>query len=171
MKFEVNTVVDRKSMTAMAKAARKTTRWKTCIAVRVFGALAFVAAMVMGMMRFQSGDPHWWIDWALAFGLLLLIQMEDAMNGRSAMRQVTPENAEIATIFTEDGYTNTTSAAEGHWTYDKIQVPCEMKDYFVLLIGKRQGQVYDKDGFVQGSVDEFRSFISEKTGKPVKYIK
>ncbi len=46
-----------------------------------------------------------------------------------------------------------------------------MKDYFVFMMGKQQGQVYDKDGFAEGSVEEFRRFISEKTGKPVQYIK
>ena len=163
MRFEVNTVMDQKSMAAMSKAARKTLRRKRNLVIRGLGGVAAAMSAAMGFTRFGAGDANGWIDLALAAVLLAALLMEDRMNSAFAVRQIRPDNAEVCTTVT--------SSAEGHWTYDKILVPCEMKDYFVFMMGKQQGQVYDKEGFAEGSVEEFRRFISEKTGKPVQYIK
>ena len=171
MKFEVNTTMDRKTMTAMAKAARKVMRRKRSLFVRVFGGVAAAMAVFLGLARFGGGDVNGWIDIALGLVLLAFILLEDAMNGAFAVRQLGPDNTEVSTTFRPDGYVNVVSTAEGRWPYDKIQAVCETKDYFVLLLGVRQGQVYDKAGFVEGTAEEFRSFISEKTGKPIQYIK
>ena len=171
MRFEGNTVMDQKSMAAMSKAARKTLRRKRNLVIRGLGGVAAAMSAAMGLTRFGAGDANGWIDLALAAVLLAALLMEDRMNSAFAVRQIRPDNAEVCTTFTEEGYTNVTSSAEGHWTYDKILVPCEMKDYFVFMMGKQQGQVYGKEGFAEGSVEEFRRFISEKTGKPVQYIK
>ena len=170
MKFEVNTTMDRKTMTAMAKAARKVMRRKRSLFVRVFGGIVAAMAVFLGLARFGGGDVNGWIDIALGLVLLAFILLEDAMNGAFAVRQLGPDNTEVST-FRPDGYVNVVSTAEGRWPYDKIQAVCETKDYFVLLLGVRQGQVYDKAGFVEGTAEEFRSFISEKTGKPIQYIK
>ena len=171
MVFQVNTTMDRKSMTAMAKAARKTLRRKKCIAVRVFGGVAALLTAGMGLLRWGAGDVHGWIDLALAAGLLALMLLEDAVNGAVAVSQLQPDNREVYTTFDADGYTNNAGGATGHWPYEKVQAVCETNDYFVLLLGPRRGQVYDKSGFVEGTAEEFRGFISEKSGKPVQYLK
>ncbi|MDE7245380.1 MAG: YcxB family protein [Oscillospiraceae bacterium] len=171
MEFQIETVMNRKIMTALAKSARKTMRRKRNILIRTFGTAACILAVMSGVMRSAAGDPHGWIDLLLAACLLAFILLEDAINAWTAMRQVQPGNDEIFSVFRNDGYTNSTSLAEGNWTYDKIQAVCETKNCFVLLLGVQQGQVYAKDGFSKGSAEEFRSFISERTGKPVQYIK
>ena len=158
-------------MTAMAKAARKVMRRKRSLFVRIFGGAAVVMAAGLGLLRFGGGDFHGWIDIALAAGLLAIILLEDWMNGTFAARQIGPENAEVTTAFDEDGYTNFADGASGHWPYGKIQAFCETRDYFVFLMDVQRGQVYDKSGFTEGTADEFRSFIREKTGKTVQYIK
>ena len=48
---------------------------------------------------------------------------------------------------------------------------CETADFFVCFLGKKHGQIFAKSGFTQGTPEEFRTFIAEKTGKPVQYIK
>ena len=65
----------------------------------------------------------------------------------------------------------TTAAAETHWNHAQIKAVYETEDYFVFFLSSRHGQVYDKHGFAEGTPEEFRTFISEKTGKPVEYIK
>ena len=75
------------------------------------------------------------------------------------------------TVFERDGYVTTTAAAETHWKHSQIKAAHETKDYFVFFLSDRHGQIYDKHGFLEGSSEEFREFISEQTGKPVEYIK
>ena len=47
----------------------------------------------------------------------------------------------------------------------------ELKNCFVFIFDRSHGQVYNKAGFTEGSVEEFRSFIEGKTKKEVKTIR
>ena len=113
MKFEVNTTMDRKTMTAMAKAARKVMRRKRSLFVRVFGGIAAAMAVFLGLARFGGGDVNGWIDIALGLVLLAFILLEDAMNGafaRTAMSMwsVPPRGAGPTTRFRPSARRRTT---------------------------------------------------------------
>lgn len=71
----------------------------------------------------------------------------------------------------EDGYTMTTGVTETRWQYAQILAIAETKRYFILALSKNHAQAVDKEGMQGGSAEEFRAFITEKTGKPVTYIK
>ena len=43
--------------------------------------------------------------------------------------------------------------------------------HFVFLLSANHGQLYDKAHLSGGSAEQFRDFISGKTGKSVIYIK
>lgn len=165
MKFEVTTVIDRKALTAAAKAVRKTLRRKKNLLVRGFG-IAVIALELLNFIWFRG-----WISLALAAALMALLLGEDAVNGAFAVRQLVPGTSEVQAIFDESGYKNITGAAESLWKYGRIEVICETKEYFIFLLGPKHGQIYDKTGFTAGSAEDFRAFISERTGKPVQYIK
>lgn len=55
--------------------------------------------------------------------------------------------------------------------YEAVQQVCETADYFVLLFSRQHGQIYDKAALSGGTVEDFRTFITGKTGKPIAYIK
>ena len=77
----------------------------------------------------------------------------------------------LSTVFDEDGYTMTTGVTETRWQYAQILAIAETKRYFILALSKNHAQAVDKEGIQGGSAEEFRAFITEKTGKPVTYIK
>jgi len=73
--------------------------------------------------------------------------------------------------FTTDGYCSETAAGKTQWHYENIAHIAEDKNYFVFVFDKRYAQVYAKQGMDGGTVDEFRAFIAEMTGKEVQVIK
>ena len=64
-----------------------------------------------------------------------------------------------------------TQGAETWWNYDQIKAVAETEDYFALLLGKSQGQVYDKKGFSWGTPEDFRTLIQQKTGLRVQKVR
>ena len=105
-------------------------------------------------------------------GLLLgMLLFEDRLNGVIGLRQVLPGSRQVTAHFTEEDYRHTTLVSESTWHYEQIQAVCETEAYFLLLLGRRHGQVYSKAGFTRGTPEAFRTFIAEKTGLGVPYIR
>ena len=97
--------------------------------------------------------------------------LEDRLNARAAKARLLPGTEHAATVFDEDGYTMTTGVTETRWQYAQILAIAETKRYFILALSKNHAQAVNKEGMQGGSAEEFRAFITEKTGKPVTYIK
>ena len=93
------------------------------------------------------------------------------MNAFFAKKKLLPGTSSARCVFAEEGYTSTTEAAVSEFRYETVQQVCETEDYFVLLFSRQHGQIYDKASLSGGTVEDFRTFITEKTGKPVAYIK
>ena len=66
------------------------------------------------------------------------------------------------------GYVVSSTTAYGEATgctpYDSIWQLCETREFFILLLNKRTGYILNKNGFSQGDVAGFRTFIEKKTG-------
>jgi hypothetical protein len=173
--MEVQTTYDSRTLTAMARALRKTIRRGRSIAVHIFAWVVIALCVFLEIGLFLIGEFA--LDGRTVFTilavlvLLCVIILEDRLNGWVASRQMLPGTREAQTVFTEDGYVMTTQAAETHWRYQNIQQVCETKDYFVFLLDKKHGQAFDKARFTQGTPEEFRTFITEKTGKTIEFIK
>ena len=56
------------------------------------------------------------------------------------------------------------------WHYENIEVVAENRDYFIFVFDKRYAQVYAKQGMMGGTAEEFRTFITDMTGKEIKMI-
>jgi len=174
MRFVIRTTYDRKALTVMARTLRKTLRRKSGRRSTVFGAVVVILAGVLLFAKLRSGEGFDGGDWVtLAMALLIIVTffVQDALNGALAGRKMLPGTEQGETVFTEDGFVTTTAAAETHWNHTQIKAVYETEDYFVFFLSNRHGQIYDKHGFSEGAPEEFRTFISEKTGKPVEYIK
>ena len=149
MNFRFETDYDLDTLTAMAKGIRRTVRKKRSRRVHVFAAITFLLC---------------------ACGLLAGL-LEDRLNARAAKARLLPGTEHAATVFDEDGYTMTTGVTETRWQYAQILAIAETKRYFILALSKNHAQAVNKEGMQGGSTEEFRAFITEKTGKPVTYIK
>jgi hypothetical protein len=96
---------------------------------------------------------------------------EDALNGFIAGKRMLRGTIQNTAVFREDGYETTMEVGKSNWVYNTVQAVAETKEYFVLAFSANHAQVYDKSSISGGTVEEFRTFIAEKTGKVVQNIK
>lgn len=174
MEFRFETTYDQKGLTAMARALRKTIRKKRSRRSHIFGwCIAALAVLLIAVER-MLGEP-WTVRDTLNLGvgviLIAILFTEDQVNAFFAGKKMLPGTSSAKCVFTEEGYTSATEAAVTEFHYEAIQQVCETNDYFVLLLSQRHGQIYDKASLSGGTAGEFRTFITEKTGKPMAVIK
>ena len=72
--------------------------------------------------------------------------------------------------FKEESYISETSVGKTEFYYNNINVIAEDEDYFIFVFDQRYAQIYDKKGITKGTIDEFKQFITEKTGKQIQII-
>lgn len=174
MEFRFETTYDQKGFTVMARALRKTLRKKSSRRSHIFGwCVIALAALLVAAERLL--DEPWTLRDTLNCGvgvvLIAVLLTEDQVNAFAAKKKLLPGTSSARCVFTEESYTSTTEAAVSEFHYETVQQVCETADYFVFLFGKQHGQLYDKASLSGGTVEEFRTFITEKTGKPIAYIK
>ena len=165
MNFRFETDYDLDTLTAMAKGLRRTVRKKRSRRVHVFAAIAVLLCACVLLTGLLSGEPFDARD-----AVTLLAVLTGLVTGLLEARLL-PGTEHAATVFDEDGYTMTTGVTETRWQYAQILAIAETKRYFILALSKNHAQAVDKEGIQGGSAEEFRAFITEKTGKPVTYIK
>ncbi|MBE7004958.1 MAG: YcxB family protein [Ruminococcaceae bacterium] len=170
--FEVEQTYDVAALTALCRAARKTTRpvWRVIRgAVWVtFAVGTLLLAAQLALQSFGKGDLRLLLSVAV---LLLFLLFEDKLNAWVALRQMVPGTAHSTTVFGEDAYTVTTDTTQTRWQYENITALAETRRYYFCFLGKRHGQCFDKQGFRQGDSEAFRTFIEQKTGKSINTIK
>ena len=174
MEFRFETKYDQKGLTAIARALRKTIRKKWSRRSHIFGwCVVALAALLVGV-QLLLGEP-WTLRDTLNCGvvviLIAVLLTEDQVNAFAAKKKMLPGTSSAKSVFTEDSYTSATEAASTEFHYETVQQVCETAEYFVFLFSRQHGQIYDKATLSGGTVEEFRTFITEKTGKPIAYIK
>lgn len=174
--FTVKTTCDLKALTIMARALHKTLRKGHSILTRIVTS-AFIAALLFIVVGFfligEAGENMVMLafDVGIIVLLFLIMLMEDTLNGWIAGKQMLPGAREVETIFEAGSFTATTAAVKSTWTYGQIVSICETEEYFVFFLSKKHGQIFDKNGFQDGDVRNFRRFIMDKTGKTILLIK
>ncbi len=173
--FVVRSDYDHKTLTVMARALRKTQRRVLSTVIRVFGWTAVVLDAALNLLMIAFGMFTWdfgEVVLLLALAVLLGISLfEDQLNAKIAAWQMLPGIKEGETRFTEAEYTVTTPAISTTYHYENIRTVCETAEYFVFFLSRRHGQIYPKSGFVEGSPETFRDWISQRTGKTVVYVR
>lgn len=174
MEFQFETNYDQKGLTAMARAMRKTLRRKHSRRSHIVGWVGVVLAVLLIVAERLLREP-WTVrnTLTLAVGVLLAVILltEDQVNAFFAKKKMLPGTSSAKAAFTEEGYTSATEAAVTEFHYETVRQVCETAEYFVLLFSRQHGQIYDKASLRGGTVEDFRKFITEKTGKPIAYIK
>ena len=108
----------------------------------------------------------------LALLVVILVSLfEDRLNAWFARKRLLPGTEHAAATFEEDGYVSATGVTESRFSYAQIVAVAETERYFVFALSSHHTQAYDKRTIRGGSVEDFRAFIAEKTGKPVEEIK
>lgn len=173
MTFTFHTVYDLKALTALSKALRKTLRKKRNLFIRIFGwfciGLVLLTLIPLDGQKLEI-NVSTVICWIAALLILLDIFFDDQINGYIAKKTAVSGIKEASTAFHEDGYTSSVTVGTTEWKYESILCIAETKDYFIFMLDKRHGQIYDKSSLSGGTVEEFRQFLTEKTGKPIQAI-
>ena len=177
--FQVHSNYDHKVFKTMSRVLRKTTNRKIHVVIRVFG---WVSVTVYALLQLFLITGRFFFSWMgdyspdlagilVALGLLAVLSgllFEDDLNAWIAAANLMPGTREADTRFGPDGYVVVTQAAETRMYYKNIRLVGETADSFVFLIGKRHAQQFPKAGLTGGTAEEFRAFLTEKTGLPVR---
>lgn len=172
--FTFETIYNQKSMTAMAKALRKTVRRKRNRRIRIFGWIAAALGILVSLLPGEAGitiNFKTVITWLAVLVILAALLFEDQLNGTVAVRRLPPGTTKATVTFTAEGYNSSTELGTSQFTYDHIRMLAETPQYFVLEFGANHAQVYDKSSITGGTVEDFRRFIEKATGKQVQQVK
>ena len=92
---------------------------------------------------------------------------------RSRSRQQGKIPSQAAGKFSTDFIPDTvvTAATTSTFRYELIDALAESQDYIILLMKKRYVQPLDKRILTGGTVEEFKRFLEEKTGKTFRRVK
>jgi len=169
MEFVFETDYDRKAMTAMARGLRKTVRKKHSRRSHIFGWIVIALGLRLSWPSdaVKTSDVLLWLAIVVMVGTLLF---EDRLNGYFARKKMLPGTDHAKAIFSEDGYRSETRMGNTEWKYENITAMAELPDYFVFLFSKNHAQVYDKRTLTGGTVEDFRMFMQEKTGKTLDRV-
>ncbi len=177
MEFSLKTVYDQKACTAMAKAARKTVRKKRS---RIVHTLAWILIVLYLLLNLPMALPPWnetyvfspmtVLSWFFIAVMLAALFFEDQLNGFITLTRLLPGLKTASTVFSEESYTSTTPIATTQWQYENIAVIAEVDTYLVLFFSTSHAQVYDLRTVEGGSTEEFKAFLTQKTGKPLQVL-
>ena len=173
MEFVFETKYDQKALTAMARTLRLTLRKKKSRRSHIFGCILMVVCflLVIPVGENYTFGMNKVVTALVALALLVVLIFEDRINGYVARKRMLTGTEKSVAIFTEDGYTSEVDVGKSEWSYERMQLIAETKDYFVFVFSQSHAQVYDKAHISGGTSEEFREFIERKTGKAVQYIK
>lgn len=172
--FRFETNYDQKGLAVMARALRKTIRKKRSRRSHIFGWCIITLVVLLiaaGRMLEEPWTVRDTLNCAVGVILIVILLTEDQVNAFFAKKKLLPGTSSAKCVFGEESYTSATEAASTEFHYKAVQQVCETADYFVFLFSQRHGQIYDKATLSGGTAEEFRTFITEKTGKPIAYIK
>ena len=168
----IQTTLDRRAMTALARAVRKTLRRGRNGPVRMLAWFVVLVESFLTAVYLRGGQEGWQINVLLGLIMLVCILGEDWVNGAIGLRRTAPEEREVNAAFQDDRcYVCRSQGGERWWPYSQIRVAVETRDYFALLLDRKHGQVYDKKGFTWGTEEEFRALIQKKTGLKIQAVR
>lgn len=154
MGIQFETDYNMETLTAMAKSLRKTVRRKRSRRVHIFAAVVLILGLLTILATTAGGEPLGASGVVTLLALLVVILVslfEDRLNAWFARKRLLPGTEHAAAA--------------------QIVAVAETARYFVFALSSHHTQAYDKRTIRGGSVEDFRAFIAEKTGKLVEKIK
>jgi len=173
MEFKFETAYNQEAITVMAKALRKTVRKKRSHRSHIFGVLVIILALLLTLPLGGKAfvlDFKTIITWLVAVILCFTLIFEDKINGYVARKRMLPGLEKAIVTFNEEGYRSETELGSSEFKYGSIMLLAETADYFVFVFSQSHAQVYDKKSIAGGTIEEFRTFIQNATGKEIQNV-
>ena len=174
MTFEIHSDITNRSMTIAARAMRKVLRRKRSILWAIFGWSVFLFNALL-LIPFDGEpfvlDVRTLTSMLVEVMLLSVLLFQDRFNGMIACKNTLAGTKDYHIAFGEESYTVVTAATTSTFRYELIDALAESQDYTILLMKKRYAQPLDKRTLTGGTVEEFKRFLEEKTGKTFRRMK
>ena len=174
MTFDVHSDITNRSMTVASRAMRKVLRRKRNIIWAIFGWSVFLFSALL-LIPFDGEsftlDASTMISLLAEVMLLSVLLFQDRFNGMIACKNTLAGTKDYHIAFGEESYTVVTAATTSTFRYELIDALAESQDYIILLMKKRYAQPLDKRTLTGGTVEEFKRFLKEKTGKTFRRVK
>lgn len=165
MEYRFETIYDKKALTAMARALRKTIRKKRSKRAHIIGILAAFCGISLVV-----GDDIFGIRQIITLlavaAIVIVLIFEDRLNGHIAHKRSLPGTERAVTVFFEDGYKSTTAIGETTFFYDAIYTIAEDPQYITFIFSTNHAQIYEKRTLQGGSLEDFIAFLSTRTHAP-----
>ena len=158
-------------MAVTARALRLTVRKERSERAHRFGKIALVIAFATMILMAGLGS---WARAAmmlfLAVMMVVFLRWDDSIDGYFAYRQMLAGTKTAQTVFAENELICITEAATTTFSYDKIERIAECEDYFIFVYDKSHAQLCEKRTISGATIEEFRAWIEQKTGKSVEMV-
>ena len=174
MTFEIYSDITNRSMTIASRAMRKVLRRKRSILWAIFGwSVFFINALLLIPFDGEpfSLDVRTVTSLLAEVMLLSVLLFQDRFNGMIACKNTLAGTKDYHIAFGEESYTVVTEVITSTFRYEMIDALAESQDYIILLMKKRYAQPLDKRTLTGGTVEEFKRFLEEKTGKTFRRVK
>ena len=172
MTFEIRSDITNRSMTIASRAMRRVLWRKRSIIWAIFGWSVFLFNALL-LIPFDgepfSLDVRTVTSLLVEVMLLSVLLFQDRFNGMIARKNALAGTKEYHVAFGENSYTVVTAATT--FRYELIDALAESQDYIIFLMKKRYAQPLDKRTLTGGTVEEFKRFLEEKTGKTFRRVK
>ncbi len=173
MEFRIETTYNQKAVSEMAKVLRRTVRKKKSKRSHIWGIIVVVLGLLLTFLPGEEGFQVTFrtvLTWIVLLVILAVLIWEDKINGYIARKRMLAGTEKTVTFFHEEGYSSESDIGTSQWKYDKFDVLAETDEYFVFVFSQSHAQMHAKSGIIGGTVDEFREFIAEKTGKEIRRV-
>ena len=174
MTFEIRSDITNRSMAIASRAMRRVLRRKRSILWAIFGwSVFFINALLLIPFDGESFtlDASTMISLLVEVMLLSVLLFQDRFNGMIACKNTLAGTKDYHIAFGEESYTVVTEVITSTFRYELIDALAESQDYIIRLMKKRYAQPLDKRTLTGGTVEEFKRFLEEKTGKMFRRVK
>ncbi len=174
MTFEIRSDITNRSMAIASRAMRRVLRRKRSIIWAIFGwSVFFINALLLIPFDGESFtlDASTMISLLVEVMLLSVLLFQDRFNGMIACKNTLAGTKDYHIAFGEESYTVVTEVITSTFRYEMIDAMAESQDYIIFLMKKRYAQPLDKRTLTGGTVEEFKRFLEEKTGKTFRRVK
>ena len=177
--FELTTEYNKKALLVMNRVANKTFRRGRYLFHKIFQIVLGLWCLIAGgllLLVFNQLDASAKVIAAAApvIGVIALTKglFYNRLSARLS-RKMMVEGSNCWTLrFDEEGLSGANAeGVQSAYPYSKIQAIFEAEEYFLLQIDKLHCVILDKSGFTQGTSEDFRRFITERTGLTPRFVK